>query len=503
MSGKGMGTNYQKLFYKDYEELFARNTKLSEELRTARYEYQLLKEINEQLLKDNALLRARLNIDGTNSGLPTSQTPINKNKIIPNSREKSGKKKGGQPGHKKAKLNRFEDSEVNTKVEHTVAECPHCRHAGLEKTGTIEKDELDYKIIIEKIRHIFDVYRCPCCGKEIHGEIPNNLANENQYGPQVQALALTLMNVGHVSMNKTRKIISGFTGNEINLSEGYLAKLQKRASDGVENFCGELRGELLNKKLIYWDDTVIMINKERACLRFYGTEELALYKAHLHKDKAGLDGDNILNLLPKETTVVHDHNKVNYNADYDFQDAECNEHLLRDLKKVIDNLGSSWAAQLKHLLSETNREREKKKADGFKKFDDEYRCTFFTQFNNIMLSAFSENKNSSEKQYGHEERTLITRILDYKNEYLAWVIDFDIPFTNNLSERSLRDAKTKMKISGQFQNEKTASFYANIKSYIETCNRNTVNGFYALYKLCTEKPLSLADISLRRKEGCE
>ncbi|MDR2841627.1 MAG: hypothetical protein LBV52_00310, partial [Spirochaetaceae bacterium] len=57
------------------------------------------------------------------------------------------------------------------------------------------------------------------------------------------------------------------------------------------------------------------------------------------------------------------------------------------------------------------------------------------------------------------------------NEYLAWVVDFDIPFTNNLSERSLRDAKSKMKISGQFQNEKTASYYANIKSYLETCNR--------------------------------
>ena len=29
---------------------------------------------------------AKLNIDGTNSGIPTSQTPINKKKVIPNSR---------------------------------------------------------------------------------------------------------------------------------------------------------------------------------------------------------------------------------------------------------------------------------------------------------------------------------------------------------------------------------------------------------------------------------
>lgn len=30
---------------------------------------------------------AKLNIDGTNTGIPTSQTPINKKKIGPNSRK--------------------------------------------------------------------------------------------------------------------------------------------------------------------------------------------------------------------------------------------------------------------------------------------------------------------------------------------------------------------------------------------------------------------------------
>jgi transposase len=68
-----------------------------------------------------------------------------------------------------------------------------------------------------------------------------------------------------------------------------------------------------------------MINTKRACLRFYGTEKLALYKAHMHKDKEGLDNDNILKLLPPTTTVMHDHNKVNYNEDYSFANAECNQ----------------------------------------------------------------------------------------------------------------------------------------------------------------------------------
>jgi hypothetical protein len=332
-----MGSNYERIFYKDYERLFEQNSKLSEELRKLKYEYQLLEQRyetaerqrseltdrNSQLGKENERLRGLLNIDGTNSGLPTSKTPLNKRKVIPNSREKTGKKRGGQGGHKKKKLERFGDDEVNEWIEHPLDECPEC-HGVLEKTGEIEKDVIDYRIVVEKTRHIFTVYRCSCCGKEIHEEIPKHLKEENQYGPQVQSLALSLMNVGHVSMNKTRKIISGCTGNEITVSEGYLAKLQQRAAGGATAFCEELRNELLKQRIVYWDDTVIMVNTHRACLRYYGTERLALYKAHLHKDKAGLTEDNILKLLPATATVVHDHNSVNYNKEYSFQNAECN-----------------------------------------------------------------------------------------------------------------------------------------------------------------------------------
>ena len=51
-----------------------------------------------------ARLKALLNADGTNAGIPTSKTPINKKKVIPNTRVKSNKSIGGQFGHKKHKL---------------------------------------------------------------------------------------------------------------------------------------------------------------------------------------------------------------------------------------------------------------------------------------------------------------------------------------------------------------------------------------------------------------
>lgn len=518
-----MGTNYEKAFYKDYDQLFQQNGKLAAKLRSLQYNHNLMmgkyetsekqrrelaEEISAQdvliinLAKEVERLKALLNIDGTNSGLPTSVTPLNRKKVIPNSREKTGRKIGGQPGHAKKKLERFLDTEVGAYVEHVPDECPECQCTDLEDTGeVIEKDCLDYKIVVTKTRHGFRVKRCRRCSKKFHGKIPAELKEENQYGIEVQAMALTLMNQGNVPLNKVRKMTHGFTDGEIHLSEGYLCKLQQRASRNAWDFCEDVRKEILKQEVVSWDDTVIMVNTQRACLRFYGTEKLALYKAHMHKDKEGLDKDNILKLLPPTTTVVHDHNKVNYNKDYSYGNAECNAHLLRDLKKVQDNLGHPWAGELAKLLTDTNGQREALINQGASAFDPATLSKFFGEFNSIMMDAYRENEEANPKYYAKDEHTLILRILDYKNEYLAWAVDFSLPFTNNLSERSLRGAKSKMKSSGQFQNVKTASFYANIKSYIETCYRNGINEFYAMHRLCRGDPFKLEEILRHAEQG--
>ena len=77
---------------------------------------------------------------------------------------------------------------------------------------------------------------------------------------------------------------------------------------------------------------------------------------------------------------------------------------------------------------------------------------------------------------------------------MLWIYDFDVPFTNNLSERALRGAKSKMKSAGQFWNKDSASYYATIKTYIETCNRNGINIYNALLALSIRKPYLLKEI---------
>lgn len=439
---------------------------------------------------------AKLNIDGTNAGIPTSQTPINKKKIVPNSRKNTGGKIGGKPGHSKNKLEKFNDEEINENEDIILDECPNCHSKKLlELDSEITKDEFDYQIKIIKKRIHFKEYKCQECNKIVRKNIPVNLKEENQYGSNVQATALTLANIGNVPMNKIRKIICGLTMNDIDLSEGYIAKLQKRAALKLEKFILDLRFYIIHLNLVYWDDTVIMINKNRSCMRFYGNEDVALYFAHLQKNKSGLDKDDILKKLSSSTVVEHDHNIINYNKEYTFINAECCQHLNRDLQKVKTNIPDrTWSIKMKELFSEYDHKRKILIEEGKDHFEEDEFNEFVSKINEYLLLGVEEYTKDSEVYYADKESALLIRLMEYRDNYIYWTLDFNLPFTNNLSERALRGIKSKMKISGQFQNITSAEYYAAIRSYIETCYRNGVNGHEALVRLINDNPYTLDEI---------
>ena len=68
-----------------------------------------------------------------------------------------------------------------------------------------------------------------------------------------------------------------------------------------------MRLEIIKSHVVHWDDTVIFVNTKRGCMRFYGNNKLALFKAHETKARDGLDEDAVLGALGPDTVVVHDH----------------------------------------------------------------------------------------------------------------------------------------------------------------------------------------------------
>ncbi|MDO4927394.1 MAG: hypothetical protein Q3980_17305, partial [Turicibacter sp.] len=90
-------------------------------------------------------------------------------------------------------------------------------------------------------------------------QIDKRLKENNQYGSRVQALALSMMATGNVAVNKVRMLISGMTDGLMCLSEGFICKLYKRASENLQEFMAGLKRRLIKRVLLYWDDTVVMI----------------------------------------------------------------------------------------------------------------------------------------------------------------------------------------------------------------------------------------------------
>ena len=259
-------------------------------------------------------------------------------------------------------------------------------------------------------------------------------------------------------------------------------------------FREDLRLLLITRDIIYWDDTVVCILTKRACLRFYGDETIAYYTAHEHKDMSGIDEDNVLQLLTEETKVMHDHNTVNYNPKYMFQNIECNQHLERDCQKNTDDTGHKWSEELKGYIKSAIHDRNKSIKKGRDSFDKAYIEKFNRDVDGCLEKGWKENETLG-KRYGWDfERALLRRIAKHRKNYFMWLSDFSIPVTNNLSERGLRGVKSHMKISGQFESVNAADNYALIRSYIETCRRNGINEIDALIHLSAGRPYTVKEI---------
>ena len=165
----------------EYREIEGKNDKKMTAL-TLEYEEKLhekdcvISDLTNRLAQAQALLAH----DGTNTGLPTSQTPPEKKKRIPNARTKTGKKKGGQPGHEKHVLEDPEDDAVTDVVGHGSGEedflCPECNGENFVPTGEYEvKYEYDIDVVVKKKKHVFYYYQCLECGTIFRSKYPRNL----------------------------------------------------------------------------------------------------------------------------------------------------------------------------------------------------------------------------------------------------------------------------------------------------------------------------------------
>lgn len=481
----------------------------------------LNKEHQEEVEKLNAKIKrleSKLNIDSSNSGTPTSREMLGKH-TIQNNREKSNKPKGAQPNHKQYKLDYFKEEEITEKVEHKLDKCPYCNGVLTEKNIVIS-DIIDITITVTKTRNLIHNYKCQCCHKNVTAN--DYLPRGVTYGDNVNSIVLSMMNESNTPLNKITSFFTGITDNEINLSEGYLIKLQKKCADKLELFKKELSNQILTLPKVFWDDTVCKFGSEKpeegyddkdleylsknegnanknrqGIIRFYGDDNWALLIGHRNKNEKSVDDDGILDLLPASCVVMHDHLLLNYNDKYNFKNAECNEHTKRYLKKNLDVFPEhNWAKEMRELLINTNDRKKELINVNINSFTDVELEKLSSYYDKIIKNGYLEN-NKVDLAYikdKTDELNLIERLEKFKENHLLFAYDFSVEFTNNTSEKGLRQVKRKLAVSFMFKNANRMKDYATILSYLETCYRNGITRYDASKRLVQNNPYTVSEI---------
>lgn len=510
---------------------------LEEELKTLREEHSELELTNGQLKDNLEKITSQLNADSNNSGLPTSKTPIGKEKRkpVPNLRQKSDRRKGGQPGHRKNQLAQSTDELITGYRDHLPEEfneqmqdrelipeilnCPNCGARITDDMLTVrEKEEIDFEIKINRIRHRFYEIVCSHCNMRFKIKIPNQIKEPAQYGPHIKSLICVLLKGGIVSVNRVSLIINSLL--KLNISEGYICKLARQLGEMCEDFSKKVTSLFQFFAIIGWDDTVVRANGKNICFRTYVTNFISLYTAHDQKNLQGLIDDGILTSLTVLNRVIHDHNTVNYNEIFNFLNAECNAHLLRDLLRVYENNKdrAEWTLELKNTISELINKRNTMveedssstslPAEEINNFKQNLIAVLASR--KVIVEQMIQEHEKRQRELGNKSNKIIPpeslllelRIInrlsvpEYMDAYFAWMGNFNIPVTNNCSERALRTEKTHMKVSGQFASTETAEYHAMVMTYLETCKKNGINSFDAITAMFEGKPYTVESLNL-------
>lgn len=96
------------------------------------------------------------------------------------------------------------------------------------------------------------------------------------------------------------------------------------------------------------------------------------------------------------------------------------------------------------------------------------------------------------KKRGRKKQTKAQNLLDrlekHENWILAFLHDFQIPFTNNQAEQDARMIKVKQKISGSFRTFEGAKLFTTIRSYISTARKQGRSVFQDLKSAIVGNP---------------
>ena len=418
--------------------------------------YQLAAELEEEKGKNQKLI-AQISKDFENSSLPSSARSIRKKKI-PNNREATGRKPGGQPGHsghgrKKQTPTRI----VLLQPSQEILDDPDFR----KTNKTLTKQLVNVEVCLNVIEYQADTYRNSRTGELYHAQFPDGVVDEVNYGSSVKAFLFLLNNDCCVSIDKCRDFLKNLTGGNLDISKGMISKLSQEFSEKSEPLRKSAASELFLYPVMHTDCTNARVNGQNAYVFVCAAPDgPALYYAREVKGHAGVTGTLIEDY---QGILIHDHEKTFYR--YGTAHQECLAHVLRYLKGSMENEPErTWNKDMHSLLQEMIHYVNGLESGAAR--DLEKLLEYETRYDQILERALAEYADVPCTDYYRDGFNLATRLKEYRDSHLLFLHDSRVPATNNLAERLLRNIKRKQNQAVSLRSNKSLEFLCDSMSVL-------------------------------------
>ena len=433
-------------------------------------------------------LERQIKKDSNNSSKPPSSDGYRK--PAPKSlRTPSGKKPGGQPGHKGDTLLAVATPDARVEIPVTRCSCGE----DLSRVPVVEYEA----------RQVFDLppprlevteYRlgkvcCPACQKIAVAPAPPGVAATTQYGPRFLAFVAYLHQDQAIPLGRVRQLCSDLFGAVV--SEGTILGSCRTLALHLAPFQDKARELLRTAPALNVDETGLRVNGHTDWCHVASTSRLTLLALH---EKRGLEGIEALGVAPYvDGTLIHDFwgPYLSLSPKHAF----CNAHILRELKAISEFDRHIWASEMASFLLDL----KEKTASRTSPASEVERQEILGRFQALLSRAWIEaGRPLPRKGRGRVKATpaqnLLRRLEEYSRQVLAFAFDPAIPFTNNQAEQDLRMIKVRQKVSGGFRTQKGARLFLTIKSYTGTLRKRSCDVWTGLTNAITGHPFIPSDV---------
>lgn len=409
-----------------------------------------------------------------NSSKPPSTDPNRLKK----SKSPTGRKPGGQNGHRGSTLEPFDDpDEVHQlKVDRSL----YRQHGKAKSVGTEQRQIVDIHISRFVTEYSAEIVEFED-GTRVVADFPEGVNSPIQYGNSVKAAAVYLSQFQLLPYARLTDYFSDHL--DTPMSAATLVNFNNKAFDLLESFENICKLKLQDAVAMHADETGVNINGKGHWLHVCATPLWTMYGVHSKRGKEAFDEMGIL--AEFEGVLCHDHWKPYYASCPDQLHSLCNSHHIRELVFAHEQDAQAWAEKILEFLVELNETVN----DAGGVLDGEEQKKKIKQYRRILKQADSECPPPDEskrppgkrgKLKRSKSRNLLERFIKYEADVLRFMTNIDVPFTNNLAENDLRMTKVQQKVSGCFRSLQGAKTFCRIRGYLTTCRKHGVSPTDAL-----------------------